>query len=92
MVVYLASLAALFEPDPVAAAVARCVDRVFARRRGDAPRGLADLSSRRPGVARVPRAQEALAGRVARAFQRRPRPRPAAHGDLGSRRLGIVRG
>lgn len=92
MVVYLCSLAALFDPDPFAAAVARCVDRVFARRREGAARGLAALSSRRPGVARVPREEQALAGRVARAFKRRPQPRSGVHGDLGSRRLGIVRG
>lgn len=89
---YLVELQGLFAKDPLAAAVARCVARVFGRPRAASSAGLAELSRRRPGVGRVPTQDEALAGRVARAFRKRPcRPR-ANHGDLGSRRLGIVRG
>jgi len=95
VVVYLAQLESLFDPDPVEAAVARCVARVFAPRaqRQAAARQALALSSKRPGAVRLTRAprDRAVAGRVARVFRRRPR-RPLEVGDLGSRRLGIVRG
>jgi hypothetical protein len=98
-VVYLAQLESLFAQDPVEAAVARCVARVFApraRRQAAARQAALELSSKRPGAVRLtrtpkPSRDRAVAGRVARAFRRRPR-RKLEVGDLGSRRLGIVRG